>query len=183
MSNFADASSSVKLPNVLLTGTPGTGKTSTAQLAAERTGLKHINVGDLVKQHNCHEGKDDEGFDSYILDEDKLCDVMEPIMAEGGCLVDFHTSEIFPERWFELVLVLRSTTEALFDRLTERGYNEKKRAENIEAEIMQICVEAAKESYAAEIVHELQSNTIEDLENNVDRVEQWLQAWKTNNGL
>ena len=181
MSNFAEESSVTKLPNVLITGTPGTGKTSTAQLAAERTGLKHINVGDLVKLHNCHEGKDDEGFDSYILDEDKLCDVMEPIMAEGGCLVDFHTSEIFPERWFELVLVLRSTTEALFDRLTERGYNEKKRSENIEAEIMQICVEAAKESYAAEIVHELQSNTIEDLESNVDRVEQWLQAWKTNN--
>jgi adenylate kinase len=184
MSGFAPSSSSgagAKLPNVLITGTPGTGKTSTAQMAAERTGLKHINVGDVVKAHNCHEGKDEEGFDAFILDEDKLCDVMEPMLAEGGCLVDFHTSEIFPERWFELVLVLRSTTEVLFDRLTERGYNDKKRAENVEAEIMQVCVEAARESYAPEIVHELQSNAIEDLESNVDRIVQWLDAWKTNN--
>ena len=168
------------LPNVLITGTPGTGKTSTSQLVAERSGFKCVNVGDLVKQHECHEGKDGE-FDAYILDEDKLCDVMEPIMAEGGCIVDFHSPEFFPERWFELVLVLRTKTEVLFDRLGARGYNEKKQAENMECEIMEIVSEAAKESYAAEIVHELQSNTIEELESNVDRVLSWIDAWKSNN--
>ena len=168
------------LPNVLITGTPGTGKTSTSQLVAERSGFKCVNVGDLVKQHECHEGKDGE-FDAYILDEDKLCDVMEPIMAEGGCIVDFHSPEFFPERWFELVLVLRTNTEVLFDRLGARGYNEKKQAENMECEIMEIVSEAAKESYAAEIVHELQSNTIEELESNVDRVLSWIDAWKSNN--
>ena len=168
------------LPNVLITGTPGTGKTSTSQLVAERSGFKCVNVGDLVKQHECHEGKDGE-FDAYILDEDKLCDVMEPIMAEGGCSVDCHSPEFFPERWFELVLVLRTNTEVLFDRLGARGYNEKKQAENMECEIMEIVSEAAKESYAAEIVHELQSNTIEELESNVDRVLSWIDAWKSNN--
>lgn len=168
------------LPNILITGTPGTGKTSTTQLAAEKSGFKCINVGDLVKQHECHEGKDGE-FDSYILDEDKLCDVLEPIMLEGGCIVDFHSPEFFPERWFELVLVLRTNTEVLFDRLQERGYSEKKRTENMECEIMEIVSEAAKESYAVEIVHELQSNTIEELESNVDRVVSWIDAWKANN--
>jgi adenylate kinase len=88
----------LKLPNILITGTPGTGKTTTAQAAAERTGLKYINCGDLVKEHECHEGVDEEGFDAFVLDEDKLCDIMEPMMEEGGCIVDFHTPEIFPER-------------------------------------------------------------------------------------
>lgn len=171
---------SLILPNILITGTPGTGKTSTAQLAAERSGFKWINVGDLVKLHECHEGKDGE-FDSYILDEDKLCDVMEPIMAEGGCIVDFHSPEFFPERWFELVLVLRTQTEVLYDRLESRGYSDKKRSENMECEIMEIVSEAAKESYAAEIVHELQSNTVEELESNVERVLSWIEAWKANN--
>lgn len=170
------------LPNILITGTPGTGKTSTAQLAADKSGFKCINVSDLVKEHECHEGKDLE-FDSYILDEDKLCDVMEPIMAEGGCIVDFHSPEFFPERWFELVLVLRTKTEVLFDRLEARGYNERKRSENMDCEIMEIVSEAAKESYAAEIVHELQSNTIEELESNADRCIAWIDAWKANNSI
>ena len=168
------------LPNILITGTPGTGKTSTAQIAAEKSGFTWINVGDLVKKHECHEGMDGE-FDSYILDEDKLCDVMEPILGEGGCIVDFHSPEFFPERWFELVLVLRTRTEILFDRLEGRGYSEKKRSENMECEIMEIVSEAAKESYAAEIVYELQSNTVEELESNVERVLAWITAWKENN--
>ena len=37
--------------------------------------MKHINVGDLVKQYECHEGMDTD-FNSLILDEDKLLDEM-----------------------------------------------------------------------------------------------------------
>ena len=165
-------------PNILVTGTPGTGKSTTAEQAAERIGFKYINVTLLIQQHECHEGKDEE-FDTLILDEDKLLDVMEPILAEGGCIVDFHTPEIFPERWFELVLVLRTSTAALFDRLTARGYSEKKRNENMECEIMEIVAEAARESYEAEILHELPSNTLQDLDSNVERITAWFAAWET----
>lgn len=74
----------------------------------------------------------DEEFDTYILDDDKLIDTMEPMVESGGCVVDFHTCDVFPERWFDLVLVLRANTDVLFDRLTERGYSDKKRNENME---------------------------------------------------
>ena len=168
------------LPNILVTGTPGTGKTSTAERAAAEIGFKYINVGQFVKDHECYEGRD-ESFDTYILDEDKLIDELEPIVSEGGCVVDFHSCEIFPERWFELVLVLRANTDVLYDRLQERGYNTKKVNENMECEIMQVVAEAARESYAPEIVHELPSNTIDDLESNVQRISIWLNNWKANN--
>jgi adenylate kinase len=62
-----------------------------------------------------------------------------------------------------------------------RGYNKRKMDENMECEIMQVVLETAHESYAPEIVVELQSNTIDDMESNVDRVKQWLEAWKINN--
>ena len=55
----------------------------------ERTGLRHVECSELVKSEGCHEGGDEE-FQSYTLDEDKLCDVLEPMMAEGGNVVDFH---------------------------------------------------------------------------------------------
>lgn len=176
------AAGGAKRPNILITGTPGTGKTTTAEQAAERIGFRYVGVGELVKAHECFEGRDDE-FDSYILDEDKLCDVMEGILSEGGCLVDFHSPEVFPERWFDLVLVLRCNTETLFDRLTARGYSEKKRAENLECEIMQVVTEEARESYSADIVHELPSNTVDDMTSNFERIEQWYAAWRRDNNL
>lgn len=170
----------VRRPNILITGTPGTGKTTTAALAAEATGLRHINVGDVVKAAGCHEGKDEE-FDSYILDEEKLCDELEPQMELGGNIVDFHSPEIFPERWFDLVLVLRTSTEQLYDRLSIRGYDERKKAENMECEIMQVVLEASKESYDPEAVHELQSDTTDHMEANVQRIVQWLHNFLAQN--
>jgi adenylate kinase len=58
-------------PNILVTGTPGTGKTTTCALLAEATGLKHVNVGDLVKSESLHSGWDDE-YECFVIDEDKV---------------------------------------------------------------------------------------------------------------
>lgn len=62
-------------PNILVTGTPGTGKTTTCELVAQATGLRHINVGDLVKSEELHSGWDDE-FNCWIIDEDKVLSVL-----------------------------------------------------------------------------------------------------------
>ena len=174
-----------KRPNILVTGTPGVGKTATASLVAEAVGLKHINVGELIKQHKCYDGHDDE-LDTNILDEDKLLDLMENMLQECadenmGIVADYHSCELFPERWFDLILVLRAKTDVLYDRLTERGYNDKKRSENMECEIMQVCLQEAKESYDTEIVHEVQSNTVEDMDSNVERCKLWVEQWVANN--
>ena len=151
----------------------------------EKTGLRHINVGELIKEHKCYDGHDDT-LDIHILDEDKLLDLMEAIFQECedenvGMVADYHSCELFPERWFDLIMVLRANTEVLYDRLTERGYNEKKRSENVEAEIMQVVLDEAKEAYDVEIVQEVQSNTVEDMESNVERCKAWAEQWVTNN--
>ncbi len=130
-----------------------------------------------MKQHECHEGKDTV-FDSLVLDEDKLLDIMEPILAERGNIIDYHTCDFFPERWFDLILVLTTNTEILYDRLQARGYSANKVNENMECEIMQVVADSARESYAQEIVHILPSNTIEDMENNLERLSVYLENWK-----
>lgn len=58
-----------KKPNILVTGTPGTGKTTTSSALADATQLRHINVGDLVKEKNLHEGWDEQ-LDCYVINED-----------------------------------------------------------------------------------------------------------------
>ncbi|CAI5700477.1 hypothetical protein KXD40_007878 [Peronospora effusa] len=152
-------------PNILVTGTPGTGKTSMCQQLA-------------VKERGLHRGRDEE-FDCFVLDEDKVCDEMEDLMAEGGKLVDFHTCDFFPERWFDLVVVLRVDNTTLFDRLQKRGYSDKKIAENVECEIMEVVLQEARESYAQEIVQELPCRTVEDMDSNIERVLMWVQHWMT----
>ena len=137
-----EQSSDRKRPNILVTGTPGTGKTTTASMIAEALGMKHLSVGEIIKENNCVDGRD-EALQTDILDEDKLIDAMEPMIQDAaeegiGCVVDYHICEIFPERWFDLILVLRAQTDILFDRLTKRGYSELKRSENMESEIMQV---------------------------------------------
>eukprot|EP00522_Entomoneis_paludosa_P006036 CAMPEP_0172440932 /NCGR_PEP_ID=MMETSP1065-20121228/1548_1 /TAXON_ID=265537 /ORGANISM="Amphiprora paludosa, Strain CCMP125" /LENGTH=199 /DNA_ID=CAMNT_0013190053 /DNA_START=147 /DNA_END=746 /DNA_ORIENTATION=+ len=186
-SNDDERTNNRRRPNVLVTGTPGVGKTSTASMIAERLGMKHFCVGDLVREHSCVEGRD-ESLETNILDEDKLLDAMEPMIQDAeeegvGCVVDFHVCEIFPERWFDLVLVLRTDTEILYDRLTSRGYSDHKRSENMESEIMQVILEEAREAYDRNIVHEVRSNTVEEMEANVQRVEQWVAQWMQDNNV
>ena len=43
---------------------------------------------------------------------------------------------------------------------------------------MQSILDEARESYDVNIVQELRSETYEDLEENVNRVVQWLEIWK-----
>jgi adenylate kinase len=50
----------------------------------------------------------------------QICDEMEPILSNGGCIVDFHTCDFFPERWFDLVVVLRANNTVLYSRLEKR---------------------------------------------------------------
>ncbi|CAB4263794.1 unnamed protein product [Prunus armeniaca] len=166
-----------KRPNVLVTGTPGTGKTTTSSTLAEATQLRHINVGDLVKAKNLHDGWDDE-LDCYIINEDLVCDELEDTMEEGGNIVDYHGCDFFPERWFDLVVVLQTDNTVLYDRLTRRGYSESKLSNNIECEIFQTLLEEAKESYAQDIVLPLKSDSIQDISTNLSTLTEWIRRWQ-----
>ncbi|KAK0727998.1 P-loop containing nucleoside triphosphate hydrolase protein [Lasiosphaeria miniovina] len=168
------------LPNIIITGTPGVGKTSHCELLAERTGLRHVSINQIVKDRECHEGWDKE-YESWIVDEDKLLDAIEDDAKKGGCILDWHACDLFPKSWIDLVVVLRVGSATLYDRLKLRNYPEIKLQENIDSEIMDVLYQEALESYDAEIVVDLQSNTSEDMDANLDRIEAWLKQWKEDN--
>lgn len=177
---MADVDSSERrLPNIVITGTPGTGKSTHAQLLVDASPvpLQHLNVAEIAKEKKLYENYDDE-WQTYIVDEEKVLDELEPLAAAGGQVIDWHTCDVFPERWVDLVVVLRCDHTLLWDRLEKRGYSLKKIQENNESEIMQTVLDDAKDSYAEEIVVELRSNSTEDLESNVQRIVSWIQNWR-----
>ncbi|KAF5197342.1 Adenylate kinase isoenzyme 6-like protein [Thalictrum thalictroides] len=171
------AQNSRKKPNILVTGTPGVGKTTTSSLLADATQLNHINIGELVKQKNLHDGWDDE-FDCHIINEDLVCDELENIMDEGGNIVDYHGCDFFPERWFDRVVVLQTSNPVLYDRLSNRGYQGAKLSNNIECEVFQVLLEEAKGSYPEDIVIPLQSDSVEDISRNVGMLTDWVRSWQ-----
>uniref|UniRef100_A0A671PGL0 Adenylate kinase isoenzyme 6 n=1 Tax=Sinocyclocheilus anshuiensis TaxID=1608454 RepID=A0A671PGL0_9TELE len=170
----------MKRPNILLTGTPGVGKTTLGKELAQRTGLNYVNVGDLAQECQLFEGFDEE-YQCPILDEDRVVDELEDRMGDGGVIIDYHGCDFFPERWFDIVFVLRTDNTNLYNRLESRGYTGKKLQDNVQCEIFQTIYEEAMEAYKDEIVHQLPSNTPEDLERNLEQIVQWSEQWMKDN--
>lgn len=79
------------------------------------------------------------------------------------------------------MVVLRTDSTILYDRLKARGYQEKKLQENLDSEIMEVLLEEAREGYDGEIVVELRSDEAGEVEGNVHRIEKWIGEWKRNN--
>lgn len=119
------------LASSLRCSTPGTGKTThasqlleslQASTSASAGGVSWelINVGEFVASKECHSGWNDE-WNCWDVDEDKLLDELELVQAPGGKILDWHTCDLFPERWIDLVVVLRCDHSKLWERLEKRS--------------------------------------------------------------
>ncbi|KAJ5693343.1 Adenylate kinase isoenzyme [Penicillium macrosclerotiorum] len=165
-------------PNVIVTGTPGVGKTVHCEQLAEETGLKHLSVNQIAKDRDCYESFDEERK-SWVVDEDKLLDAIEDEVVQGGYIIDWHACDLFPKSWIDLVVVVRCPeTSILYDRLQARGYHEEKLQENLDAEIFGVLLEEAREAFDEEIVVELNSEKDGDVDTNCTRISQWVENWK-----
>ena len=172
--------------NILVTGTPGTGKSTLCQLVASAVTeggllkkMDYIDLGKLVRERGLHDGYNEE-YDCYMLNTDKVCDELEERMDEGGVILEAHSCDFFPERWFDLVVVLRTNNTILYDRLAARKYKKMKVEENVEAEIMQIVLDEVRNSYKEEITLVLTNDTMDQLDDNCQRVIAWITDWLKN---
>lgn len=112
----------------------------------------------------------------------QLLDSIEDEVKQGGCIIDWHACDLFPRSWIDLVVVLRTHSQQLYDRLQARKYPDRKLQENLDAEIMEVLLSEAREAYDAEMVVELWSDGVEDLEANVERIEDWVRSWRDDHG-
>jgi broad-specificity NMP kinase len=58
-------------PNIIITGTPGVGKTIHCEQLAQDTGLEHMSINDIAKQNDCFCDYDEE-LQSHIVNEEKV---------------------------------------------------------------------------------------------------------------
>lgn len=170
-------------PNIIITGTPGVGKTSHCAELASKTGLKHLDINKVVKNHNIGESSNDpDDPNTKIVDEDRLLDCIENDLEEGGQIIDWHACDLFPPSMIDLVCVLRCDNGVLYDRLKQRGYGENKLQENMDCEIMEVLLQEARDAYDEEMIVELRSEGTEDIDTNIERIEAWIKNWRKDNG-
>lgn len=171
-----------RLPNILITGTPGVGKTSLSILLADQLNerlasflikanksYQYINVGKLVTEKKLYKDWNND-FDVPEFDDDMVVDELTDYVPQGAYVIDFHTASLFPEDWIDIVVLLRCNNTVLYDRLKERGYNDKKIKENIECEILEVTADDVYENYDKKRVIELSNEKMEDMQNNIDQI-------------
>ena len=167
-------------PNILICGTPGTGKsTLCTELSNKFNNSLYHPVSEIAETNNFYEGYD-QALQTKILDEDKLLDELETRLGNERDpsiinIVEYHHSELFPERWFDLVVCLRTDNTILFERLENRNYGRNKIENNVQSEIFGDLAEEARESYASKTVIELPSNDLDDMEENLEKICSWIE--------
>ncbi|MEE9509027.1 hypothetical protein DRO66_00230 [Candidatus Bathyarchaeota archaeon] len=157
-----------RLPRVLVvTGTPGVGKTRISKVLAERLEGLYISLTDIVKRENLCLYVDSER-DTVVADLRVLSDRVSEIISESSCdvVVDGHyASEVVSSEMVSYAFVLRVEPDKLRFRLQERGYSEGKILENLASEVLDVCLFDAVACYGVEKVDE-----IEVTDKNVDEV-------------
>ena len=124
-------------------GTPGVGKSTLCSEVIKQIDLEWLEISKVAKMRDCLAGYD-EALSCPIIDEDKvverwtvlaqtisnanhewsfcsqIIDELDPVVEEGGKIIEYHGCDFFPERWFDGVFVLRTSNTTLYDRLQER---------------------------------------------------------------
>ena len=129
---------------IIISGTPGTGKTSVSRKISEMVDANTISLNELAISEN-FTLEYDKKRDTYIVDFEKLkpyianhIDVLKK-QKQKYLIIEGHFSDIIPNKFIDYSFVLRCDPEYLYNRLKERDYNKKKIIENIQAEILGNC--------------------------------------------
>ncbi|MFW9992721.1 MAG: adenylate kinase family protein [Candidatus Odinarchaeota archaeon] len=143
---------------ILVTGVPATGKTSVSSLLARRMALEWKEINDVLLEKSFYLGYDHQR-ESYIIDEELTVEYLEKTAAEMLGIVLSGPVLPFAPDFFQLIVVLHANPLDLRKRMLERGYNERKIKENIDAELLSVVLGDAMDFFPE--VKLLECNTSE----------------------
>lgn len=131
---------------IIVTGTPGTGKTTLAKELSLLLHAKHVNVALLVKSEGLSEGYDKER-DTAVVSPKRLNKALIRLIkgSKRQLVIDSHMVHYLPKKYAEVCIVMKCSLKELKKRLEKKRYKAAKVRENIDAEIFDICLNEAAE--------------------------------------
>ncbi|MBI2135109.1 adenylate kinase family protein [Candidatus Woesearchaeota archaeon] len=157
---------------IIITGTPGTGKTALSKKLASKLDFHYIDVNRMISKYGVSEGYDKKRK-TKIVDIKKLNKMLireinsiknankdatkhpkqknkpnkkskSKIIA--GVIIDSHLSHYLPKKYADLCIVTKCSLKVQQKRLKKRKYSNEKIRENLDAEIFDVCLNEAREN-------------------------------------
>jgi adenylate kinase len=136
------------MKTIIVTGTPGTGKTTLAKKLSKKLNYKYIDVNEVIKENKLKEGYDRKNK-CYIIDIKKLNKSLIKIIekSKNNLIIDSHLSHYLPKKYVDLCIVTKCNLKKLKSRLEKnRKYSKAKVRENLDCEIFDVCLNEARDA-------------------------------------
>ena len=144
---------------IIITGPPGTGKTTVTKILKNKINAKLISINSLLESYDLTLGTDEvRGY--KIVDTIEMIPIVNKIRKECGdnlLIFEGHLAQDYPSS--DMVVVLRCNPDILKKRLDSRNWPEKKVKENVSAEILGVCTSESYETYG-DIVQEVETSNL-----------------------
>ncbi len=160
---------------IIVTGTPGTGKTTLSKKLAGKLNFYYLDVNEFVIKNKLYDGYDRKRktrivdvnklnkalvneilsikreasmrrFNKNKLIKNKKSEDIENKKIKNGIIIDSHLSHYLPSKHVDLCIVTKCDLKELRKRLKKKKYDQLKIRENLDAEIFDICLNEAKEN-------------------------------------
>lgn len=118
---------------ISLTGTPGTGKTTVADVL-RKNGYEVTDVNEVARNNGLLREWDDD-LETYEVDIGELASFFQRDPDETMSFLEGHLSHLLP---CDIIIVLRCNPSVIGMRLESRGYSRAKVSENMEAEALDV---------------------------------------------
>jgi adenylate kinase len=131
---------------ICISGTPGTGKTTLAKRLSKDMNVIMLNGNDIIKRYGLSEGYDKKR-DCIIVSHKKFSDsvLKECKDSKKIYIIDSHLSHHIPPKKVAICIICKTPLKELEKRLQKRKYDSAKIRENLDAEIMEVCLTEAKD--------------------------------------
>ena len=131
---------------IIVSGTPGTGKTFLSKRLAKELQFRYVDVKKLISKNKLKE-RYDKKRESWVVDEIRLAKIAEIIIrkSNSNLIIDSHLSHFINPRLADLCIITKCSLKVLERRLKKKGYNKDKVRENLDCEIFDVCLNEAKE--------------------------------------
>lgn len=132
---------------IIITGTPGTGKTTLAKILGKKLNFKIIDLNKIIEKNNLCEAYDQEK-QCKIININKLNKAIIKTIKESknNLIIESHFSHKLPKKHVDLCIITRTNLKILNQRLKKRHYSKQKIRDNLDAEIFDLSLTEAQEA-------------------------------------